>query len=153
MEEAAHVQNILRDEVFRKTTFVSTLFKNWFEVMGMWIFCCEDKTEKGTKKMRKEATLMKEKYMIGNRAFRELEKLVNTYHDDVMLHFRNEVMLLDELDYRRTCYFFAGFPIQTIAWLMDENVKNVYQRRLRLRKMIDSSSFAHKELYMLLLSN
>ena len=153
MEEADLAQNTLRDEVCRKTTFVSVLFKNWFEVMGMWAFYCEDKTEKGTKKMRKEATLMKEKYMIGNRAFRELEKLVNTYHNDAMLHFRKEVVLLDELDYRRTCYFFAGFPIQTIAWLMDENVKNVYQRRLRLRKMIDSSSFVHKELYILLLSN
>ena len=153
MEEADLAQNTLRDEVCRKTTIVSMLFKNWFEVMGMWAFYCEDKTEKGTKKMRKEATLMKEKYMIGNRAFRELEKLVNTYHNDAMLHFRNEVVLLDELDYRRTCYFFAGFPIQTIAWLMDENVKNVYQRRLRLRKMIDSSSFVHKELYILLLSN
>ena len=153
MEEADLAQNTLRDEVCRKTTIVSMLFKNWFEVMGMWAFYCEDKTEKGTKKMRKEATLMKEKYMIGNRAFRELEKLVNTYHNDAMLHFRKEVVLLDELDYRRTCYFFAGFPIQTIAWLMDENVKNVYQRRLRLRKMIDSSSFVHKELYILLLSN
>ena len=153
MEEADLAQNTLRDEVCRKTTIVSMLFKNWFEVMGMWAFYCEDKTEKGTKKMRKEATLIKEKYMIGNRAFRELEKLVNTYHNDAMLHFRKEVVLLDELDYRRTCYFFAGFPIQTIAWLMDENVKNVYQRRLRLRKMIDSSSFVHKELYILLLSN
>ena len=153
MEEADLAQNTLRDEVCRKTTIVSMLFKNWFEVMGMWAFYCEDKTEKGTKKMRKEATLMKEKYMIGNKAFRELEKLVNTYHNDAMLHFRKEVVLLDELDYRRTCYFFAGFPIQTIAWLMDENVKNVYQRRLRLRKMLDSSSFVHKELYILLLSN
>ena len=153
MEEADLAQNTLRDEVCRKTTIVSMLFKNWFEVMGMWAFYCEDKTEKGTKKMRKEATLMKEKYMIGNRAFRELEKLVNTYHNDAMLHFRKEVVLLDELDYRRTCYFFAGFPIQTIAWLMDENVKNVYQRRLRLRKMIDSSSFVYKDLYILLLSN
>ena len=153
MEEAERAQSTLRDEVCRKTTFVSMLFKNWFEVMGMWAFYCEGKTEKGTKKMHKEATLMKEKYMIGNKAFRELEKLVNTYHNDAMLHFRKEVVSLDELDYRRTCYFFAGFPIPTIAWLMDENVKNVYQRRLRLRKMIDSSSFAHKKLYILLLSN
>ena len=153
MEEADRTQNTLRDEVCRKTTIVSMLFKNWFEVMGMWVFYCEGKTEKGTKKMHKEATLIKEKYMIGNRAFRDLEKLVNTYHDDAMLHFRNEVVLLDELDYRRTCYFFAGFPIQAIAWLMDENVKNVYQRRLRLRKMIDSSSFIHKDLYARLLSN
>ena len=153
IEKADLAQNTLRDEVCRKTTFVSVLFKNWFEVMGMWAFYCEDKTEKGTKKMRKEATLMKEKYMIGNKAFRELEKLVNAYHNDAMLHFRKEVVSLDELDYRRTCYFFAGFSIPTIAWLMDEKVKNVYQRRLRLRKMIDSSSFVYKDLYILLLSN
>ena len=51
MEEADLAQNTLRDEVCRKTTIVSMLFKNWFEVMGMWAFYCEDKTEKGTKKM------------------------------------------------------------------------------------------------------
>ena len=153
MEEAENVQRGLRDEVHRKTVLVSILFKKWFEVMGQWAFFCEDKTEKGAKKMRKEASLMKEKYMIGIKANRELEKLVNACHNDAMLHFRSEVLSLDELDYRRICYFFAGFSIQTIAWLMDENVKNVYQRRLRLRKMIDSSALPHKDLYQMLLCN
>ena len=95
---------------------------------------------------------MKEKDMVGNKAFRGLERLVNMYQDDAMNHFRREVSLADESDYRRVCYFFAGFPIQAIAWLMDEKVENVYQRRLRLRKFIVSSAFAHKELYERLLS-
>ena len=80
-----------------------------------------------------------------------MEKLLNVYHDNAMLHFRNEVKLADETDYRRVCYFFAGFSPDTIAWLMDEKKENVYQRRLRLRKNISSSAPLHKDLFLLML--
>ena len=39
-----------------------------------------------------------------------------------------------------------------IAWLMDEKVENVYQRRLRLRKQVNASMCPHKDLFLLLLS-
>ena len=123
--------------------------------MGMWVFLYEEKGIRENTRMkhiRKEIDLMKEKYMVGNKAFRELERLVNAYHDNAMLHFRHEVALADETDYRRVCYFFAGFSVQTIAWMMDEKVENVYQRRLRLRKFIASSEMPHKELFGFLLS-
>ena len=155
MIEAERIQHDLQDNLERKKIYTTELFKNWFEVVGTLVFLADQKDVKESSKLksiRKETDLMKEKYMVGNKAFRGLERLVNMYQDDAMNHFRREVSLADESDYRRVCYFFAGFPIHTIAWLMDEKVENVYQRRLRLRKFIVSSAFAHKELYERLLA-
>ena len=155
MAEAEQLQHDLQNNLEQKKLFTVDLFKNWFEMMGTLALITEQKDIKESSKMksiRKETDLMKEKYMIGNKAFRELERMVNTYHDDAMAHFRREVSLADESDYRRVCYFFAGFSVQTIAWMMDEKVENVYQRRLRLRKFIASSEMPHKDLFGFLLS-
>ena len=155
MAEAEQLQHDLQNNLEQKKLFTVDLFKNWFEMMGTLALITEQKDIKESSKMksiRKETDLMKEKYMTGNKAFRELERMVNTYHDDAMAHFRREVSLSDESDYRRVCYFFAGFSVQTIAWMMDEKVENVYQRRLRLRKFIASSEMPHKDLFGFLLS-
>ena len=154
MVEAEQLQRKLQDKLEQKKVFTAELFKNWFEMMGTFVFISEQKDVKESSRMkniRKETDLMKEKYMIGKKAFRELERMVNVYHDDAMTHFRREVSLTDESDYRRVCYFFAGFSVQTIAWMMDEKVENVYQRRLRLRKFIAASEMPHKELFSNLL--
>ena len=103
------------------------------------------------KRMGREISIFEEKYFVGNKAYCQLEKLLDAYNDNVMLHFRKEVKLADEMDYRRVCYFFAGFSPDTIAWLMDEKTENVYQRRLRLRKNISSSAPLHKDLFLLML--
>ena len=155
MAVAEQLQHDLQNNFEQKKIFTAELFKNWFEMMGTFVFISEQKDIRESSRMkniRKETDLMKEKYMTGNKAFRELERMVNTYHDDAMAHFRREVSLSDESDYRRVCYFFAGFSVQTIAWMMDEKVENVYQRRLRLRKFIASSEMPHKELFGFLLS-
>ena len=155
MAVAEQLQHDLQNNFEQKKIFTAELFKNWFEMMGTFVFISEQKDIRESSRMkniRKETDLMKEKYMTGNKAFRELERMVNTYHDDAMAHFRREVSLSDESDYRRVCYFFAGFSVQTIAWMMDEKVENVYQRRLRLRKFIASSEMPHKDLFGFLLS-
>lgn len=137
-----------------KTIHISELFKAWFGVMDRWMMIYRTEETKGLaklKRMGREISIFEEKYFVGNKAYCQLEKLLDAYHDDVMLHFRNEVKLADETDYRRVCYFFAGFSPDTIAWLMDEKTENVYQRRLRLRKNISSSAPLHKDLFLLML--
>ena len=155
VQELENLQQDMQAAIEQKTAYVSDLFKNWFGMMGLWVYLLEDDRVKEStriKYVRKEVDYLKGKYILGSKAFRELERLVNAYHDDAMLHFRNEVALTDEVDYRRACYFFAGFSVQTIAWLMDEKVENVYQRRLRLRKQVNVSMCPHKDLFLLLLS-
>ncbi len=138
----------------QKTTYVSELFKAWFGVMDRWMMIYRTEETKGLaklKRMGREISIFEEKYFVGNKAYCQLEKLLNEYHDNVMLHFRKEVELSDETDYRRVCYFFAGLSPDATAWLMDEKKENIYQRRLRLRKNISLSAPLHKDLFLLLL--
>ena len=80
-----------------------------------------------------------------------MEKQVNLYNDDVMLHFRKEVSMSEEKDYHWVCYLFAGVSIKVIAWLLSKSETGVYQWRIRLRDKIELSDFKHKELYLKLL--
>jgi tetratricopeptide (TPR) repeat protein len=155
VQELENLQQDMQAALQQKTAYVAELFKNWYGMIGLWVYLLEDDRVKEStriKYVRKEVDYLKGKYILGSKAFRELERQVNAYHDDVMQHFRNEVSLTDKADYRRACYFFAGFSVQTIAWLMDEKVENVYQRRLRLRKQVNVSMCPHKDLFLLMLS-
>ena len=153
-KESQKLQHQQEEALQQKRVFVTDLFKQWCEVMGLWTCLYEDKNLKASDKLKsmgREVALLKDKYMVGSKAFRELERLVNTYHEDAMYHFRQEVSLPDETDYRRVCYYFAGFSIPTIAWLMNEKVENIYQRRLRIRKNVSVLESPHRDLFLLLL--
>ena len=93
----------------------------------------------------------KKNYFVGSRALKNLEKLVNEYHDDAMFHFRKEVHFRNPEDYQLVCYLFAGVSIKVIAWLLSKSETGVYQWRIRLRDKIELSDFKHKELYLRLL--
>ena len=47
--------------------------------------------------------------------------------------------------------FFAGFSVRLIAVLMKETEDAIYQKRHRLRKYLEASDLAHKELFLVLL--
>ena len=74
-----------------------------------------------------------------------LEKWVNEYKDNVMLHLRSEIVLPDESYYELACYLLANFSVNTIALLMDETTNTIYKRRSRIRLLIQDSSAWHKE--------
>ena len=132
---------------------MADLFKNWFASMSklLSVLVQNGKEETKNKKLHKEVTIWQEKYYEGNKAYREVEKLVNRYNDDAMLHFRQEMKWTEETDYRRVCYFFAGFSIHLIAILMEETEDSIYQKRHRLRKYLETSDLMHKDLYLVLL--
>ena len=155
IKEAEELQHGLEDRLQHKSVLMAEVFKNWFASMSkLFLILLQDvgKEEKKNKKLRKEVNLLHEKYYEGNKAFREVEKLVDRYHDDAMKHFRREMQWTEEADYRRVCYFFAGFSIQLIAVLMDEKEDAVYQKRYRLRKLLETSNLLHKDLFLILLS-
>ena len=68
-----------------------------------------------------------------------------------MMHFRKEVVLANESEYRRVCYMFAGVSGQIIGEIMGESKDAVYQRRSRLLKKLGSLSCVHKDMFMVLL--
>ena len=92
-----------------------------------------------------------DEYWIGKKALIRLEELLDFYYNDVMYHFRQEVDLGDEVNYRRVCYWFAGVSVKAVAVLMKENKETIYQRRLRLREKIEDSEYIYKDLYLDLL--
>ena len=79
---------------------------------------------------------MKKNYFAGENEYRKVEDWVNLYLDNAMYHFRKEVALPNETDYRRVCYMFAGVSGQIIGQIMNESKDAVYQRRSRLLKKI-----------------
>ena len=93
----------------------------------------------------------KKNYFIGSKALRNLERLVNEFHDDAMSHFRKEVRLHDKEDYQLVCYMFAGVSVKVIAWLTSKSENGVYQWRIRLRDKIKISDQKHKDLFLKLL--
>jgi hypothetical protein len=153
IKEAEELQYSLEDKLSQKTVLMADLFKNWFASMSklLSVLVQNGKEETKNKKLRKEVTIWQEKYYEGNKAYREVEKLVNRYNDDAMLHFRQEMKWTEETDYRRVCYFFAGFSIHLIAILMEETEDSIYQKRHRLRKYLETSDLLHKDLYLALL--
>ena len=153
IQEAENLQHCLEERLYQKTVLSIEVFKNWFASMSKLLLVIVQKGTEETKnkKLRKEITLWQEKYYEGNKAYREVERLVNLYNDNVMLHFRQEMEWTNEADYRRTCYFFAGFSIHLIAVLMNETEDSVYQKRHRLRKYLETSDLHYKDLYLVLL--
>ena len=110
------------------------------------------KEETKIRRIKEGIQSLKMDYYAGNNEYNKVEALVNRYLDNVMVHFRREVHLASESEYRRVCYMFAGVSGQVIGEIMGESKEAVYQRRSRLLKKIGSLSCCHKEMFMVLLS-
>ena len=103
------------------------------------------------KRVNEKISLLRQDYFAGDGEYKKVEELVNLYLDNVMQHFREEVGLSSEVDYRRVCYMFAGMSGPFVGCVMDESKDVVYQRKKRLLKKIDSLSCPHKEMFLFLL--
>ena len=131
------------------------LLKNVLEHVAGMVFLHEakyPKEETKEKRIKEGISLLRKNYFAGDNEYQKVEVLVNLYLDNVMCHFRKEVSLTSESEYRRVCYMFAGISGQIIGEIMQESKDVVYQRRSRLLKKIGSLSCKHKEMFMILLS-
>ena len=145
----------LEQQVMQKNLHILELLGNDLNHQLEWVALHESQLadEKVRQKLIKEKiAMLKQNYFVGEDAYRKLEETVNAYLDNAMLHFREEVGLAGENDYRRVCYMFAGISGQAIGEIMNESKDAVYQRRSRLLKRMLSFSCVHKELFTLLLS-
>ena len=130
------------------------LLRNDLEHIADFIFLYEDKwpdDKLRIKRLGEKISLLKLHYFTAKNESSILEKLVNVYLDDVMLHFRREVELPDEADYLRVCCMFAGMSAPSIGRIMGESKDAIYQRKRRLVKKIASLSCKHQELFTQLL--
>lgn len=66
----------------------------------------------------------------------QLEKIVNTYKNNVMSHIRQEIHSISERDIKLLCYIYAGFSAKSISIFIGETTGNIMTRKYRLRNKI-----------------
>ncbi|MBT9930736.1 hypothetical protein GPL18_17900, partial [Bacteroides faecis] len=86
-----------------------------------------------------------------NEILQELEKIVNTCHDNAMYKLKEDFPTMKTSDTRLLCYIFVGFSPQVISLFMKDTVANVYARKSRLKSRIKSAKIVNKELFLNLL--
>ena len=148
--ETEKFQHDLQDSMQEKSLRATGMFNESIFTMGEILMDFEHIKAPNTH-LESIIKQWKKNYFVGNKALDNLERLVNEFHDDAMIHFRMEVSLPNKEDYRQVCYLFAGISVKTIAWLMGKNEKGLYQWRIRLRDRIESLNVDHKELFIGLL--
>ena len=150
MVETEKFQHDLQDSMQEKSLRATGMFNESIFTMGEILMDFEHIKAPNTH-LESIIKQWKKNYFVGNKALDNLERLVNEFHDEAMIHFRMEVSLPNKEDYRQVCYLFAGISVKTIAWLMDKNEGGLYKWRLRLRDKLESSDVEHKDLFINLL--
>ncbi len=81
----------------------------------------------------------------------EFEVMLNADLDDVVLHLRNEIPRIRQVDVSMFCFMAIGFDVTTISHLMNVSMNTIYIRKSRLRQKIEELSPMHKEQFLLIL--
>lgn len=66
----------------------------------------------------------------------DLESIVNTHKQDIMILIRQEMSCLTEMDFRLLCYLIAGFSAKTISVLTGDSTGNIYVKKSRFKKLL-----------------
>ena len=148
--EMENLQEQNRKMMFQKVELLKSVLEQVAAEVNLYEAKCF-KEETKEKRIRESINSLKKDYFAGENEYRKVEALVNLYLDNAMWHFRKEVTLPNEADYRRVCYMFAGVSGQVIGQIMGESKDAVYQRRSRLLKKIAPLSCVHKEMFVMLL--
>ena len=76
------------------------------------------------------------KFANDNKSMAKLEKIVNTYKNNVMFLVREELPNISERDIKLLCYIYAGFSAKSISIFIGETTGNILTRKHRLRTKI-----------------
>ena len=80
----------------------------------------------------------------------ELENDINTFQNNLMYKFREQISTLDENDYQLAIYVLSGFPGKMIAAIMNLTPDALYQRKRRLKNnILKSGAFSEEEIMLL----
>ncbi len=89
-----------------------------------------------------------EQFRSGDRElYGKLEDIVNHYMDNVMKKLRQGMPQLDEKDYQTACLFYVGLPAKTIQVLTNNQDKNFYMKKTRLKdRIFEAKPEGYKEM-------
>lgn len=80
----------------------------------------------------------------------ELENDINTFQNNLIYKFREQISTLDEIDYQLAIYVLSGFPGKMIAAIMNLTPDALYQRKRRLKNnILKSAAFSEEEILLL----
>ena len=82
---------------------------------------------------------------IQSRDQKELEEIVNTVNDNIIVKLRKQFPKFKPADIDLLCYIYAGFSAQIISVIIGDSVSNVYNRKSRLKARIAASDSAEKD--------
>lgn len=78
----------------------------------------------------------------------ELEQIVNSCMNNIMLKIRAQLPSFKESDYLLLCYLYAGFSYRAISIFTQDKIENIYNKKSRLRVRISNSEAADKGLFL-----
>lgn len=83
-----------------------------------------------------------------SKSISELEEIVNTYLDDILLKVKEQLPTLSRNDMVFLTYLYAGFSPRAVCIFTDIKIKNFYNRRSRLKDRILASDAPDREYFV-----
>ena len=133
VSEQAHISKIHEmsghiAELFHKQyELLDKLSNTYYETHG-----CSKEKESIYEQVKSEIN----KFANDKKTMAQLERIVNTYKNNVMSHIREEIHSISERDIKLLCYIYAGFSAKSISIFVGETTGNILTRKYRLRNKI-----------------
>lgn len=83
-----------------------------------------------------------------SKSISELEEIVNTYLDDILIKVKEQLPTLSRNDMVFLTYLYAGFSPRAVCIFTDIKIKNFYNRRSRLKDRILASDAVDREYFV-----
>lgn len=83
-----------------------------------------------------------------SKSIAELEMLVNTYLDNILIRVKEQLPELNKNDLTFLTYLYAGFSPRAVCIFTDIKIKNFYNRRSRLKERILASEAPDREFFV-----
>lgn len=143
--EEAHISQINEmsghiSELFHKQyELLDKLSNTYYEMHG-----CNKEKESIYEQVKSEIN----KFANDKKTMAQLERIVNTYKNNVMSHIREEIYSISERDIKLLCYIYAGFSAKSISIFVGETTGNILTRKYRLRNKITRLNTPNAEIML-----
>ena len=145
VSEQAHISKIHEmsghiAELFHKQyELLDKLSNTYYETHG-----CSKEKESIYEQVKSEIN----KFANDKKTMAQLERIVNTYKNNVMSHIREEIHSISERDIKLLCYIYAGFSAKSISIFIGETTGNILTRKYRLRNKITRLNTPNAEIML-----
>lgn len=127
---------------------VASLYGSRFDTLNM---LCNEYFEKSeSDKLKIKLYNEVEKHILSlrdSKSVNELESIVNTYLDNILVKIKKQIPSLTVSDLRFLTYLYAGFSPRAVCILTDIKLKNFYNKRSRLKTRILDSDAEDKDFF------